>query len=143
MLRKSQLAKLEKLQREAVRLVTDKAHVNSKIMKTERILPMSDIITLECSKLMHRALKGDLPIELNKAIKTDSANRSLNKIHTYSTRNKHVPMLPKCTTKTYRDSFLYHCIKDYSSLTKCTHDSHTTGLFNMRCKEELLNQKAA
>ena len=143
MLRKGQLAKLEKLQREAVRLVINKAHVNALTMKSERILPVSDIITLECSKLMHRALKGDLPIELNEAINTDSANRSLNKSHTYSTRNKHVPKLPKCTTKTYRDSFLYHCIKDYSSLTKSTHDSYTIGLFNMRCKQELLNQKNA
>ena len=112
-------------------------------MKRASILPLLDIITLECSKLMYKALREELPTELNKAIRTDSANRSLNKSHTYSTRNKHVPKLPKCSSKTYRDSFLYHCIKDYSSLTKDTHDSYNSYLFNKHCKSELMNKTAA
>ena len=143
MLRKGQLAKLEKLQRESVRLIMNVRHVDLSKMRHARILPLSDIITLECSKLMYRALKHDLPTELNMAIRTDSANRSLNKSHTYSTRNKHVPRLPKCSTKIYRDSFLYHCIKDYSSLTKDTHDSYNLPMFNNHCKRELLNRTLA
>ena len=143
MLRKGQQTKLEKLQRESVRLVLNTSHVDNAKMKRVNILPLTDIITLECSKLMYKALREELPMELNKALRTDSANRSLNKDHTYSTRNKHVPNLPKCSSKTYRDSFLYHCIKDYSSLTKKTHDSDNSYLFNKRCKSELVNKTVA
>ena len=95
MLRKGQQTKLEKLQRESVKLVLNTSHVDNVEMKRVSILPLSDIITLECSKLMYKALREELPMELNKALRTDSANRSLNKNHTYSTRNKHVPEFTK------------------------------------------------
>ena len=87
---------------------------------------------------MYKSLKGDLPAILSEAIRTDSNHQSLNKMHTYSTRNKHVPKIPQCSTKSYSDSFLCHCIKNYSSLTKKTQDTPTLGLFNKLCKKELL-----
>ena len=135
---KTQFKKLQKIQNDCVPLI---AHTNSTDLSTYKnlgILQVKQITCLETSKLMYKSLKGDIPKNLSEAIRTDSNRQSLNKSHTYSTRNKHVPKIPCCSVKTYRDRFLFHCIKDYSSLTQKTKDAKTIGQFNNLCKKELL-----
>ena len=72
------------------------------------------------------------------AINTDQYHKSLNETHSYSTRNKNVPKLPRAVSKSYHNCFLLHCIKNYTNLTKDTRDSKTIQQFNTRCKRELL-----
>ena len=135
---KQQLTKLKKIQNEGLRLLTNTKHTDHSKYNALGILPLEKVIQLESSKMMYKSLKGDLPPTLTKAIKTDPNHQSLNKTHTYLTRNKHVPKLPRCTVKTYRNSSLCHCIKDFMLLTQETHNSMTLRQFCKRCKAELL-----
>ena len=133
---KAQLSKLQKIQHECTKLITSTNNIGSCTYK--KLLQVKQIICLETSKLMFKSLNGELPKMLTEAITTDQNCQSLNKCHTYPTHNKHVPKIPCCSVKFYRDSFLCHCIKDYSSLTKQTRDAKTTEQFNRLCKLELL-----
>ena len=135
---KQQLTKLKKIQNEGLRLLTNTKHTDHSKYNALGILPLEKVILLESSKIMYKSLKGDLPLTLTKAIKTDPNHQSLNKTHTYSTRNKHVPKLPRCTVKTYRNSFLCHCIKDFMLLMQETRNSMTLRQFCKCCKAELL-----
>ena len=137
---KAQLSKLQKIQHECIRVITSTNNTDSSMYKQLGMLQVKQIICLENSKLMFKSLRGDLPKMLTEAITTNQNCQSLNKSHTYLTRNKHLPKIPHCSVKLYRDSFLCHCIKDYSSLTKQTRDSMTIGQFNRLCKLELLGE---
>ena len=139
MVSKHQLTKIKKIQNECLRLLTNTKHTDLSNYSTLKVLPLDKVIHLESSKIMYKSLTSELPAILTTSIKTDSNHQSLNKTHTYSTRNKHVPKLLRCTVKTYRNSFLCHCIKDFMLLTKKTCDSVTLRQFNSRCKAELLN----
>ena len=135
---KAQILKLQKIQNECTKLITSTNNIDSCMYKKLGILQVKQIICMETSKLMYKSLNGELPKMLTEAFTTDQNCQSLNKCHTYPSPNKYVPKIPRCSVKSYRDSFLCHCIKDYSSLTKQTRDAKTIGQFNRLCKMELL-----
>ena len=118
MVSKHQLTKIKKIQNECLRLLTNTKRTDLSNYSTLKVLPLDKVIHLESSKIMYKSLTGELPAILTSSIKTDSNHQSLNKTHTYSTRNKHVPKLLCCTVKTYGNSFLCHCIKDFMLLTQ-------------------------
>ena len=86
MITNTQLAKLQKIQDDCLRLINNCNLTNPTTYKNLCILQVNKInFNLESSKMIYKSLKGDLPSILSEAINTDSNHQSLNKKHNYST----------------------------------------------------------
>ena len=76
-----------------------------------KLLNIKQLVQLQHAKLGYRLQNGLLPNKISQIISTDSANKSIEKMHRYNTRNKKKLNLPKIKKKHYRDSFLYQANK--------------------------------
>ena len=72
---------------------------------------------------------------------TDHVQHSLEKQHTYNTRNKGIPNLPNISTKKYKDSFLAQGLRDYQLAPQKIKDSTNIKCCARLTKEWLLNNK--
>ena len=105
-----------------------------------RILTVKEIVKLELNKLGFKLENKVLPSELSKCLRHDQHNKSLNKTHNCSTRNKAVPNNPKPKTSLYHNSFLCKSITEYQSFKVATRHCKTIKHFASCCKKLLHEQ---
>ena len=93
------------------------------IHKKHKVLRVEDLIKLEQYKLGYKACNNLLPARLLTCLFTDSKDRTLKKTHGYNTRHKEIPNVPVMSGTKYRNSFMYMCMKEYTSATQSNANS--------------------
>ena len=101
------------------------------------ILSVNKLITLELCKMGYKLMHKLLPTPLHSSLRCDQNNKSLNKMHKYSTRNKAIPNYPKPTTKLYHTSYLCQSISAYQSFMVATKDCLNLKQYSACCKKIL------
>ena len=114
MCKKIDLNHLQNAQDKCIKLLNPK-QTKEEIYNNNKILTISQLITLEEIKLGYKITNKLLPPNLQRLLSTDQYGRDLNKKHTHNTRKKKIPNLPHINTKTYGQSFLNKGISSYSS----------------------------
>ena len=71
---------------------------------------------MENCKLGYNIGKKLVPKELYRVVTEDSKGKTLLKTHTYETRNKGMPNIPKAANNKYKTSFLNKGIKEFCAL---------------------------
>ena len=97
--------------------------------------PRSDLSNL---KFSFKLVNDLLPTKIKNNCLEDSQNHSLIPTHTYNTRNKRLPNLPKKACKLYKESFLYKAPRSILTLNKRINMSTSFYQFKKSCKELLL-----
>ena len=116
MISNTQLNTIQKLQKKAIKFV-DPTHNNIEtVYKKLKVLKMKEILKIENCKMAHKLEHNKLPGKLPSLFNTDNIGRSLKKAHSYNTRTKKIPNLPRIHTKQYKDIFLCSCITDYQTV---------------------------
>ena len=82
------------------------------VQNKETLMSVTNLIRLEHLKLGYRLLNKTLPPKIIALLTTDQSNKSLTKLHSYSTRNKGKMNLPNPKNNSYRKSFLYQTNKE-------------------------------
>ena len=134
---RKQLNKIRSLQKECLTLINGRK-TNTTLSK-EGLLSIDNMITLENMKFGYKLVNNLLPIRTSEICKTDHTNKSLEKAHAYSTRNKNVPNLPRNMNKTYRDSFLCKGPQSLLALKVETKNKLSLTSFVRSCKQILIN----
>ena len=106
----------------------------------EGILILNQLITLENQKLGYKLYNDMLPINILKALRTDSSNKDLHKLHNYNTRHKSKLYLPVANKKWYQTSFLTQALKAYDKLPKEIGLCINIKNFVLKCKAKLLRR---
>ena len=102
--------KIQKVMNRCFNLITHQKPTTKSLNK-EGILTLNQLITLENQKLGHKLYNDMLPINILKALKTDSDNNNLLKTCKYNTRQKSELNLPMTNNKLYHRSFLIQTLK--------------------------------
>ena len=115
MISRSQIKQLQNEQNKCVKLIKPYCSINE-ICKEYCIANIEQIIQIENCKLGYNIDKKLVPTELYRVVTEDSKGKTLMKTHTYGTRNKSMPNIPKVTNNKYKISFLNKGIKEFCSL---------------------------
>ena len=129
-------AKLQKTQTECLKLFLSKNSVWQDAKKFG-IFNINNLIKLELNKLGYKMTHHLLPSELMCCMRMDQNNKSLNKTHNYSTRNKAVPNNPKPISKLYHNSFLCKSLTEYQTFMVATAHCKNYNHFVSCCKKLL------
>ena len=104
------------------------------------ILTLPQLIHLEEIKLGYKITNKLLPTNLQSLLDTDQNGYDLNKNHTYNTRKKKVPNLPRISTKAYTQSFLNKGISSYSSCSDLLRSKLSYQSLVASYKRDIMNQ---
>ena len=115
MINRAQLRQLQTEQNKCVKLIKPHSSVNE-ICKEYGIANIEQIIQIENCKLGYNIDKKLVPTELYRVVTEDSKGKTLMKTHTYGTRNKGMPNIPKAANNKYKISFLNKGIKEFCGL---------------------------
>ena len=110
MVSKETLNKIQRAQNKCLLLFNNKNDPG--VQKNDTFLSVTNLIRLEHLKLGYRMFNKTLPPKILSLLTTDQSNRSLQKLHCYSTRNKSKLNLPNPKNNNYRKSFLYQTNKE-------------------------------
>ena len=108
--------------------------------KDHNVLNVNKLIKLELCEMGYKLINKLLPTPLLSSLRCDQNNKSLNKKHKYSTRNKAIPNHPKPTTNLYQLSFLCKSISAYQSFMVATKNCLNLKQYSACCKKILHNQ---
>ena len=100
MCKKMDLNHLQKAQDNCIKLLDPKQTVDMNY-SNNYILTLPQLIHLEEIKLGYKITNKLLPTNLQSLLDTDQNGYDLNKNHTYNTRKKRIPNLPRISTKAY------------------------------------------
>ena len=103
----------------------------------ERMLLVTELI--ENQRLGYRLHEGNLPPKLEYLLWTDSKNKTLQKTHTYNTRQSTLPKLPNAKSKKFHCSFQLNSILAYNSLPLDIRKSRTLDSFTKKPKRLTFN----
>ena len=135
----AQLNKLQKIQNKALQYIANKSktQLNNKELN---VLDIPKMIELANLKFGYKVLHQLLPPITPSLCMFDSKNNNLTKKHSYNTRHKRTPYLPKNATNQYKSSFL--CKGPQSLLTLKVEITlkPSLHLFTRQCKCLLLNK---
>ena len=134
MLQWSLTKKLDRLQKEAIRLIDAKIP-ETDLYHSHKIPSFVNMIELEQCKLGYKLCHSLLPKALTDSMTKDHQECKLGKVHRYHTRNKTTPNLPNVTSNMYRSSFLFKSVALYSKLDEKIKNSPSVTIFVKRCKE--------
>ena len=115
MMTKDKVNRLQKVQDKCISLInnTEKLELTYKRLRINNI---SDQIKLQEVKVGYRLVNKLLPNKISQQILSDSNKKSLVKTHTYNTRGKMIPNLPKVIKTSNINSYLYQCTKQFMLL---------------------------
>ena len=102
------------------------------------MLNLDELIQIENMKLGYKLEHGLLPTTIQNMIKSDSKEKSLVKTHSYPTRTKNIPNLPRAQNKTYHASFLFQSIKECEKLPLEVRDSKRLPTFIGKIKAKMI-----
>ena len=111
--------KLQRIQNRCICII-DKRHSPTleKSFQNQRVLRIDQIIDVELAKLWHKLQLNLLPRKLAETMSMDQHAQSLQKLHGYCTRFKHLYNRPLAQHVKYQNIFLVEGIKNYSKLPK-------------------------
>ena len=84
--------------------------------KKLKIAKINELIKLQEIKIGYRLLNKLLPNKISQQLQCDPNQKSLIKVHSYNTRRKNIPNLPKVSRMNYINSYLYQSIKQFMLL---------------------------
>ena len=130
MINKSQINKLESLQKNCFKL----------IRPTKPMLSFTQLVMLQNLKLGYKLHNKHLhlPKKIREACEMDIDHRSLQKMHRYNTRNKNLLRTPRGNSQNYRSSFLMKSIVDFNNLPTEIKGIKCEKIFVTSCKNHLL-----
>ena len=102
----TQLKKLQKIQNTCMRYVLPKTPTKE-IYQKLKVLNINSLVKLSNLKFSFKLTNNLLPTRIKRICLEDSQCQSLLPTHTYNTRNRNLPNLPKNACKLYKESFLY------------------------------------
>ena len=129
----TQINRLQKIQNKALQYVTNKNNA-LKNKKELQVLSINSMIELANLKFGYKVLYNLLPPVKRKLCMFDSSERTLSKQHSYITRNKRTPYLPKNASKQFKDSFLCQGPQSLLTLNVETRMNPTLSSFIRHCK---------
>ena len=132
-----QVRKIQKIQNTCMRYVLPKTNT-TEIYKKLKVLKITSLIELANLKFSFKLVNDQLPTKIRKNCLEDSQNHSLVPTHSYNTRNKRLPNLPKKACKLYKESFLYKAPRSILNLNKSINMSTSFYQFKKSCKNQLL-----
>ena len=115
---KSILKHIQTVQNTCLKCIEPRMCLTDIQKKKHKILRVEDLIKLEQYKLGYKACNNLLPARLLTCLFTDSKDRTLKKTHGYNTRRKEIPNVLVMSGTKYRNSFMYMCMKEYTSATQ-------------------------
>ena len=134
MLQRSLIKKLDRLQKEAIRLI-DPRFNETELYQSQKIPRFVNMIDIKQCKLGYKLCHALLPSALTDSMTKDHQECRLSKEHRYRTRNKAIPNFPNVTSSVYRSSFLFKSVALYSKLDENIKNSPSLTIFVKRCKE--------
>ena len=128
MTRQNNLLRVQLVQNKCVEIIsgnksTELNYENLKILKIKELIKMQEI------KVGYRLINKMLPNKISQQLQSDSKRKSLIKTHTYNTRGKKIPNLPKVSKSNYINSYLYQSIKQFMLLPLTLQNMPTLSLF--------------
>ena len=105
---------IQALQNKCVEIISKNKNtdVNCKRLK---IFKIKELIKIQEIKVGYRLINEQLPNKISQPLQSDSNKKSLIKTHTYNTRGKKIPNLPKVSRSTYINSHLHQPIAPINS----------------------------
>ena len=130
--------KLQWLQNKSIQLINGKSPTNANY-KLLGILRFKDLLKLENCKFGFKLINALLPPQICDLSTTDQCGKSLNKRHSYNTRNKNLLNKPLAGNKHYKNCNIYKGTTELESLKAETRAKTNLHSFITSCKYELLN----
>ena len=134
-----QIHKLQKIQDQCLYYITGERIKNISANKDLKILTISDLIKMANLKFGYKFLHHLLPIKVSECCKCDSKNKCLMPKHSYNTRSKQVPNLPKNMNKRYHNSYLVLGPRSVLALHAETRNLRSLQTFTITCKRNLIS----
>ena len=130
LINREQTSKIERLLCKSGKLISKYTNL--------KFLTLKQLIKLENYKFGYKLIHGLLPRKILKCALTDHSGKSLSKTHSYNTRNKLVPNLPKVKSSKYLKSIFCMGHKEYCLLDSGIKNSKHLSTFVKLCKRKLL-----
>ena len=137
MISKAQIKQLQTEQNKCAKLIKPYSLTNE-IFKEYGLAKIEQIIQIENCKLGYNIDKKLVPTALYKVITEDSKGKTLIKTHTYGTRNKAMPNIPRVGTNKYKTSFLNKGIKEFCGLPQELKNIENWPKFKSKLKYHLI-----
>ena len=102
------------------------------------VLSLENMITLENCKFGYKLANKLLPKEIVACALTDHKGKSLQKQHSYNTRNRLIPNLPSVKCSRYLKSIYCMGYKEYVSLSSGIKNLKNLQSFVRKCKSKLI-----
>ena len=109
------LNRLQTIQNKCISLISKNKNIES-AYKRLNIYKINNLIKLQEIKVCYRLVNKLLPNKISQQLLSDLNKRSLTKTHSYNTRGKNIPNLPKVNKTSYINSYLYQCTKQFMLL---------------------------
>ena len=128
MTRQNNLLRVQSVQNKCVEIIGGNKNSESNF-KSQKILNIKELIKMQEIKVGYRLINKMLPNKISQQMQSDSKRKSLIKTHTYNTRRKRIPNLPKVTKMNYINSYLYQSIKQFMLLPLTLQNMPTLSIF--------------
>ena len=134
MTRQNNLLRVQSVQNKCVEIISGNKNCEFNY-RSQKILNIKELIKMQEIKVGYRLINKLLPNKISQQMQSDSKRKSLIKTHTYNTRRKRIPNLPKVTKMNYINSYLYQSIKQFMLLPLTQQNMPTLSLFitNYKC----------
>ena len=130
------LLRVQSVQNKCVELISKNKNTELNYEKL-KILKIKDLIRMQEIKVGYRLINKMLPNKISQQLQSDPKRKSLTKTHTYNTRGKKIPNLPKVSKSKYINSYLYQSIKQFMLLPITLQNMPTLSLFITNYKRKL------
>ena len=128
MTRQNNLLRVQSVQNKCVEIISGNKNIELNF-KSQKILNIKELIKMQEIKVGYRLINKMLPNKISQQMQSDSKRKSLIKTHTYNTRGKKIPNLPKVTKSNYINSYLYQSIKQFMLLPLTLQNMPTLSIF--------------
>ena len=112
---KDNLNRIQSIQNKCIEILSKNKNIE-KSFKKLKIPKINELMKLQEIKIGYRLINKQLPNKISQQLQCDSNQKSLIKAHSYNTRRKNIPNLPKVTKISYINSYLYQSIKQFMLL---------------------------
>ena len=134
-----QVNKLQKIQNQCLSYITGNKITSTSANKELNILTVKDVVELANQKFGYKLLHNLLPKRVMQACKLDSKMQCLMPNHSYNTRSKNIPNLPKNMNRKYKNCFLSCGPRSILTLSVETRLAKNLQTFTSSCKRKLLS----
>ena len=134
-----QLNKLQKIQNQCMRYISGNRINNTRVNKELKILTINDMVELANLKFGYKFLHNLLPKKVRECCQLDSKNKCLMPKHSYDTRSKQIPNLPKTMNRNYHRCYLVMGPRSILKLSVETRLSRSLQSFTVTCKKNMIN----